>query len=80
MAATTWFGFAAPAGLPAAITQQMNNAIGAALDNPKFGGRLVSSGFELERMSPPSWRPSSRTIWRNGRASAKRLIPPDGGK
>ena len=29
MAVTTWFGFAAPAGLPAAIAQQMNNAIGA---------------------------------------------------
>ena len=33
MAATTWFGFAAPANLPANITQRMNEAIGSALDN-----------------------------------------------
>ena len=52
MVVTTWFGFAGPANLPEAITQRMNDAIGAALDNPKVGGRLVSSGFELERMSP----------------------------
>lgn len=52
MVATTWFGFAGPANLPAPITKQMNEAIGAALDNPKVGGRLIGSGFELEKMSP----------------------------
>jgi tripartite-type tricarboxylate transporter receptor subunit TctC len=52
MVATTWFGFAGPAGLPAGITKQMNEAIGAALDNPKVGGRLIAAGFELEEMSP----------------------------
>lgn len=52
MVATTWFGFAGPAALPTSITKQMNDAIGAALDNPKVGGRLIASGFELEKMSP----------------------------
>jgi tripartite-type tricarboxylate transporter receptor subunit TctC len=52
MAVTTWFGMAAPAGLPIAITQQMNEAIGAALDDPQIGGRLVNAGFELDKKTP----------------------------
>jgi tripartite-type tricarboxylate transporter receptor subunit TctC len=80
MVATTWFGFAAPANLPAPVTQQMNQAIGAALDNPKFGGRLVSSGFELERMSPADLTVFIKNDLAKWAPLAKRLIPSDGGK
>jgi tripartite-type tricarboxylate transporter receptor subunit TctC len=80
MAATTWFGFAAPANLPATITQQMNEAIGAALDNPKFGGRLVASGFELERMSPAELTAFVKNDLMKWAPLAKRLIPSDGAK
>jgi tripartite-type tricarboxylate transporter receptor subunit TctC len=52
LAVTTWFGFAAPAGLPAPITLRMNAAIGNALDAPAVRDRLVAEGFELEKMSP----------------------------
>jgi tripartite-type tricarboxylate transporter receptor subunit TctC len=80
MAVTTWFGFAGPAGLPAAITQQMNDMIGAALDNPKVGGRLVSSGFELERMSPADLTAFIKNDLMKWAPLAKRLIPTDGAK
>jgi tripartite-type tricarboxylate transporter receptor subunit TctC len=50
---TTWFGFAAPAGLPPAITSRMNEAVGVALKTPAVRERLIAEGFELETMSPP---------------------------
>lgn len=53
--AATWFGFAAPAGLPPRIAQRVNEAVNEALANPKVGGRLVAAGFELERMSPDAF-------------------------
>jgi tripartite-type tricarboxylate transporter receptor subunit TctC len=49
---TTWFGFAAPAGLPAAISERMNRAVGAALEKPEVRARLQAEGFEIETMSP----------------------------
>ena len=52
LAVTTWFGFAAPAGLPGAIALRMNAEIGDALDAPAVRDRLVAEGFELEKMSP----------------------------
>jgi tripartite-type tricarboxylate transporter receptor subunit TctC len=52
LAVTTWFGFAAPAGLPRTITLRMNEQIGNALDAPAVRDRLVAEGFELEKMSP----------------------------
>jgi tripartite-type tricarboxylate transporter receptor subunit TctC len=52
LAVTTWFGFAAPAGLPAEITLRMNQEIGNALDAPAVKDRLIAEGFELEKMSP----------------------------
>ena len=51
-AVTTWFGFAAPAGLPSAITLRMNQEVGSALDDPSVKDRLLAEGFELEKMSP----------------------------
>ena len=53
LAVTTWFGFAAPAGLPAEITLRMNQEIGNALDAPAVKDRLIAEGFEFETMSPP---------------------------
>jgi tripartite-type tricarboxylate transporter receptor subunit TctC len=52
LAVTTWFGFAAPAGLPATITRRMNEEIGNALDAATVRDRLIAEGFELEKMSP----------------------------
>jgi len=52
LAVTTWFGFAAPSGLPRAITLRMNQAIGNALDAPTVKDRLMAEGFELRKMSP----------------------------
>ena len=52
LAVTTWFGFAAPAGLPSAITRRMNQEVGNALDDPSVKDRLTAEGFELEKMSP----------------------------
>src|SRR5207248_8388570 len=49
---TTWFGFAAPAGLPDAIARRMNEAIGGELDEPAVRDRLAAEGFEIEKMSP----------------------------
>ena len=49
---TTWFGLAAPAGLPAAITARMNQEVGAALAKPDVRTRLGAEGFEIETMSP----------------------------
>ena len=43
---TTWFGVAAPAGLPPAITQRMNEEIGTALDLASVRRRLDTEGFE----------------------------------
>lgn len=80
MAVTTWFGFAAPAGLPASIVTQMNVAVGAALDNPKVGGRLVASGFELERMSPAELTAFIKNDLAKWAPLAKRLIPAKGTK
>lgn len=75
MAVTTWFGFAAPAGLPASIAQRMNDAVGAALDDPKVGGRLVSAGFELDRKSPAAFTGYIKDELAKWAPLAKRLIP-----
>jgi tripartite-type tricarboxylate transporter receptor subunit TctC len=52
LAVTTWFGFAAPAGLPRTVTLRMNQEIGNALDTPAVKDRLIAEGFELDKMSP----------------------------
>jgi tripartite-type tricarboxylate transporter receptor subunit TctC len=74
LAVTTWFGFAAPAGLPSTITLRMNEEIGNALDAPAVKDRLTAEGFELEKMSPEKLT----TFVRDGLAKwgplAKRLM------
>jgi tripartite-type tricarboxylate transporter receptor subunit TctC len=80
MVVTTWFGFAAPAALPADITQQMNTAIGEAMDDPKVRERLMNAGFELEKMLPSelsAYIKSELTKW--GPLS-KKLISSDAAK
>jgi tripartite-type tricarboxylate transporter receptor subunit TctC len=49
---TTWFGIAAPAGLPDAITQRMNEEVGQALDTAAARERLSSEGVERAAMTP----------------------------
>jgi tripartite-type tricarboxylate transporter receptor subunit TctC len=75
MAATTWFGFAAPAGLPADITRRMNMAVINALDDPRFGGRLVDAGMELERISPEQFAMLIKVELAKWAPLGKRLIP-----
>lgn len=74
MAVTTWFGVAAPAGLPAGIAQRMNEAIAVALDDPKVGGRLIASGMELEKMSPSEFAALIKSDLVKWAPLAKRLI------
>jgi tripartite-type tricarboxylate transporter receptor subunit TctC len=52
LAVTTWFGFAAPAGLADAITLRMNQEVGSALDAATVRDRLRAEGFELQKMTP----------------------------
>jgi len=49
---TTWFAFAAPAGLPGAITLRKNEEVAASLKTAAVRDRLLAEGFELEIMSP----------------------------
>jgi tripartite-type tricarboxylate transporter receptor subunit TctC len=77
MAVTTWFGLAAPAGLPANITQRMNMAVINALDDPRFGGRLVDAGMELERITPEQFAMLIKVELAKWAPLAKQLIPAD---
>jgi tripartite-type tricarboxylate transporter receptor subunit TctC len=49
---TTWFGFAAPAGLSDTIAHRMNHEIANALDDAAVRRRLDQDGFERQTMSP----------------------------
>jgi tripartite-type tricarboxylate transporter receptor subunit TctC len=80
LAVTTWFGFAAPAGLPPAITQRMNEAIGDALDTPAVKDRLHAEGFELEKMSPAEVAAHVRLSLERWGPLAKRLMASDAAK
>jgi tripartite-type tricarboxylate transporter receptor subunit TctC len=52
LVATNWYGISAPKGLPATITNRMNSAIAAALDDPATKEKLVKAGLELNKRSP----------------------------
>jgi tripartite-type tricarboxylate transporter receptor subunit TctC len=52
LAATTWFGFSGPAGLPPEMVARLNAEIVAALATPALRTRLASDGIETEKMSP----------------------------
>ena len=80
LAVTTWFGFAAPAGLPRAITLRMNEEIGNALDSVSVKDRLIAEGFELEKMSPEELTAFVRAGLDNWGPLAKRLMAADAGK
>jgi tripartite-type tricarboxylate transporter receptor subunit TctC len=80
LAVTTWFGFAAPAGLPAEITRRMNQEIGNALDAPAVKDRLIAEGFELEKMSPQEVTAFVRAGLERWGPLAKRLMAADAPK
>jgi tripartite-type tricarboxylate transporter receptor subunit TctC len=80
LAVTTWFGFAAPAGLPATITLRMNEAIGNALDAAPVKDRLSAEGFELEKMSPDALTAFIRRGLDKWGPLAKRLMSADAAK
>jgi tripartite-type tricarboxylate transporter receptor subunit TctC len=77
LAVTTWFGFAAPAGLPRPITTRMNQEIGGALDAAPVRDRLIAEGFELEKMSPEALTAFIRDGIARWGPLAKRLMAAD---
>jgi tripartite-type tricarboxylate transporter receptor subunit TctC len=80
LAVTTWFGFAAPAGLAPAITARMNQEIGAALDTVAVRERLDADGFEHARMSPAELTAFVQGELTKWRPLAKKLSAADAGK
>jgi tripartite-type tricarboxylate transporter receptor subunit TctC len=80
LAVTTWFGFAAPAGLPAAVTLRMNEEIGNTLDAATVKDRLIAEGFELEKMSPEELAVFIRGGLDKWGPLAKRLMSVDAAK
>jgi tripartite-type tricarboxylate transporter receptor subunit TctC len=80
LAVTTWFGFAAPAGLPPTITLRMNQEIGSALDAAPVRDRLTAEGFELEKMSPDALTAFVRDGLAKWGPLAKSLMSADAGK
>jgi len=76
LAVTTWLGFAAPAGLPAPITQAMSAEIGNALDAPAVKNRLLAEGFELEKMTPAELAAFIRGGLERWGPLARRLMTP----
>ena len=46
--ASVWYGFIGPAGLPAAVVQQLHGAIQKALAVPEVKDRLVNAGGEVQ--------------------------------
>jgi tripartite-type tricarboxylate transporter receptor subunit TctC len=77
LAVTTWFGFAAPAGLPRPITLRMNQEIAGALDAAPVRDRLTAEGFELEKMSPEALTSFIRDGIARWGPLAKRLMAAD---
>jgi tripartite-type tricarboxylate transporter receptor subunit TctC len=80
LAVTTWFGFAAPAGLAPAVTARMNQAIGTALDSPAVRERLDADGFERAKMSPAELTAFVQGELAKWRPLAKKLAVTEGGK
>lgn len=80
LAVTTWFGFAAPAGLPQPIALRMNREIAGALDTAPVRGRLLAEGFELETMSPEGLTAFIRDGLARWGPLARRLMAPDAGR
>jgi tripartite-type tricarboxylate transporter receptor subunit TctC len=77
---TTWFGIAAPAGLPDAIAQRMNEEIEHALASPAVQGRFTSDGFERARMTPAEFAAFIRRDIARWAPLAKRFKQPEAAK
>ena len=71
---TTWFGISAPAGLPPAITQRMNEEVGRALDAVPVSDRLASEGVERIAMTPAEFTAFIRRDITRWGPLAKRLM------
>ena len=80
LAVTTWFGFAAPAGLPRPIGLRMNQEIEGVLDTAPVRDRLLAEGFELEKMSPDALTAFIRDGLARWGPLARRLMAVDAGK
>jgi tripartite-type tricarboxylate transporter receptor subunit TctC len=52
----TWFGLAAPAGVPAAIVNRLNAELRKALDNPEVRTKLEQIGGEVRPSTPAELR------------------------
>ncbi len=52
----TWFGLAAPAGVPAAIVSRLNAEVRKALDNPEVRAKLEQIGGEVRPSTPAEFR------------------------
>ena len=50
---TAWFGFAAPAGTPAAVIARLNAEINKVMANPEVRDKLVAQGFEIAKADTP---------------------------
>ena len=50
---TAWFGFAAPAGTPAAVIARLNTEINKIMANPAVRDKLVAQGFEIAKADTP---------------------------
>ncbi|NKC33320.1 Bug family tripartite tricarboxylate transporter substrate binding protein [Falsiroseomonas selenitidurans] len=55
LVATNWFGLSGPAGMPAAIAQQINAAVVEGLNTPALVDRLATLGAPANRMSPADY-------------------------
>ena len=53
---TNWFGIAAPARLPPALTQRLHAEIAAALRSPEVRERLAAEGSEIVASTPTEFR------------------------
>jgi tripartite-type tricarboxylate transporter receptor subunit TctC len=80
LAVTTWFGFAAPAGLPPEITARMNHEIDSALDSRQARERLDADGFERATMTPAELTAFVQSELAKWRPLAKKLMAADATK
>jgi tripartite-type tricarboxylate transporter receptor subunit TctC len=53
--AQQWYGVVGPAGMPAAIVKQLNDAIAQVLAQPDFREKLSAEAVELTPMTPPQF-------------------------
>jgi len=76
MKLATWLGLAAPAGTPPAIVKRINQALNAALQDPKLSQRLIDMGGAVQAMTPQAFD----ARWREDLERYKRIIEQSGAK